>query len=146
MTYPVEKILDVNGSTIDLTGGSFKTSSSPVTDILYRLFGADWVGNMFVEPEQRMESGFQDAHSTTMTRNTLMNIAGIAEKRLKRLVDTGVFSGIKAATRLTESGVIETQIAFTYPDERVRMLKVRKYLQYWKIEGDLDGTYSSGVR
>lgn len=135
MKGDVLKTLGINGSDIRLSSGIVQVTTKRTTAILYSLFAANWVGNMFVEGDARMESSFQELHSSTMTLDNLLNIGSAAEQALDWLVRKGDIQKVEAATSVLDGGFIVTEIEFTELDDTVTRIEVWKHPQYWEVRG-----------
>lgn len=133
----VIKTLGENGSSIRFSGGIAQRSESKMNAVLYSLFARDWVGNLFVTGDQKLQSDFQDLHQVTMTLDALLNIADSAKKSLAWMERKGWFTKIETASRMVEGGIIITQIWFTEEGGAIIKIEVRKYAQYWEVEGEL---------
>lgn len=133
----IEKTLGKNGSSILFSGGVAQRTLGPMNAVKYSLFASDWVGNMFVTGDMKLQSDFQELHSKTMTLDALLNIADSAKRSLNWMIRRGSYKKIDAAARVIDGGVIITQIWFTDNTNVIKKLEVRKYAQYWEIEGEL---------
>lgn len=135
MKGDVLKTLGINGSDIRLSSGIVQVTTKRTTAVLYSLFATNWVGNMFVEGDARMESSFQELHSATMTLDNLLNIGSAAEQSLDWLVRKGDIQKVEAATSVLDGGFIVTEIEFTELDDTVTYIEVWKHPQYWEVRG-----------
>lgn len=135
MIGDVLKTLGEGGSDIILSGGFVTTTTDRVTAVLYSLFAADWVGNMFVDGDAVLESPFQDLHNETATLDALLNIADAAQKSLQWLVRQTKIKSVSAASRIIDGGIIITQIDFIELDTTTTRIEVRKYPGYWEVRG-----------
>lgn len=133
MIGDVLKTIGVDGSDIFISGGFPRTTTGRATAVLYSLFASNWVGNMFVQGDAVMESTFQELHNRTATLDVMLDIAHSAENSLQWLVRQGRISGVGAATRIIDGGIIITQIEFIELDGTTTRLEVLKYPSYWEV-------------
>ena len=127
------KTIGANGCDITISGGFLTTTTERITAILYSLFSADWVGNMFVEGDAVLESTFQELHNTTMTLDALLNIANAAEESLQWLARQVKIKSVSAASRVIDGGIVITQIDFIELDTTKTRIEVLKHPSYWEV-------------
>lgn len=128
----VKKILTARGATVQFRGGQPLMDQGVENAAMYSLFSRSWFANVFFQnPDQKLESKFEEEHEKPITLKQLLNIEDAAQKALAWMLSQNIASKIDVETTAGETGKIKTAIQIKPPEGDLTELLITKHGQNW---------------
>jgi phage gp46-like protein len=131
----IKKYITASGSSIQVKDGEALRDRGVENAIMYSLFVRKWALNVFAQnPEQVLESRFEELHEESITVDNLLDIEDEAKRNLKWLVGKGIADKVEASTSVDANGIRHTVIDVHQPGGTVESLRLSKYASNWEAQ------------
>lgn len=127
--------LTEQGADMKFVGGQPTMDRGWENAVIFSLFTRSWVGNdLFDDPNQKLESDFEETASRPITLSNISDVEKSAESALAWMLDTGVADEIIVEATNPSGNIRQIKIIIRPPGSDARELLITKNGENWILQ------------